>query len=182
MRNDDSSRTTIAELTRPGKGILAADESQPTIAKRFQALGIESTEETRRRYRSLLLTAPGAHEHLGGVILFEETMAQRADDGTPLLDVLKQRGIVAGHQGRQGHDAAAECRRRPDHAGPRRARRAPAGLPGSRARASPSGARSTRSPIARRRRSASRRTPKCWRAMPRSASRRASCRSSSRRC
>ena len=95
MRNDELS-TTIAALTRPGKGILAADESQPTIGKRFQALGIESTEESRRRYRTLLLTAPGAHEHLAGVILFEETMGQRADDGTPLLDVLKQRGIVAG--------------------------------------------------------------------------------------
>ena len=96
MRMDDTLSTTIAGLTRPGKGILAADESQPTITKRFQALGIESTEETRRRYRSLLLTAPGAEAHLGGVILFEETLAQRADDGTPLLDVLKQRGILAG--------------------------------------------------------------------------------------
>ena len=96
MRDDDKLRATIAELTRPGKGILAADESQPTITKRFQALGIESTEETRRQYRSLLLTTPSAHDHLGGVILFEETLAQSADDGTPLLDVLMKRGIVAG--------------------------------------------------------------------------------------
>jgi fructose-bisphosphate aldolase, class I len=96
MRTDDTLSTTIAGLTRPGKGILAADESQPTIGKRFQALGIESTEETRRRYRSLLLTTPGAQDHLGGVILFEETLGQRADDGTPLLDVLRQRGILAG--------------------------------------------------------------------------------------
>ena len=96
MRDDDTLRATIAELTRPGKGILAADESQPTITKRFQALGIDSTEETRRQYRSLLLTTPSAHDHLGGVILFEETLAQNADDGRPLLDVLKQRGIVAG--------------------------------------------------------------------------------------
>jgi fructose-bisphosphate aldolase, class I len=96
MPTDDPLKTTIAGLTRPGKGILAADESQPTIGKRFQALGIESTEETRRSYRSLLLTTPGAQDHLGGVILFEETLGQRADDGTPLLEVLKQRGILAG--------------------------------------------------------------------------------------
>jgi fructose-bisphosphate aldolase class I len=96
MRLDDTLTTTIAALTRPGKAILAADESQPTITKRFQALGIESTEETRRRYRSLLLTTPGAENHLGGVILFEETLAQRADDGTPLLEVLRKRGILAG--------------------------------------------------------------------------------------
>jgi fructose-bisphosphate aldolase class I len=96
MGMDDPLKTTIAGLTRPGKGILAADESQPTIGKRFEALGIESTEETRRRYRSLLLTTPGAHDYLSGVILFEETLGQRADDGTPLLEVLKQRGILAG--------------------------------------------------------------------------------------
>lgn len=96
MPTDDTLSTTIAGLTRPGKGILAADESQPTITKRFQALGIESTEETRRRYRSLLLTTPGAENHLSGVILFEETLGQRADDGTPLLEVLRKRGILAG--------------------------------------------------------------------------------------
>lgn len=96
MRMDDTLSTTITGLTRPGKGILAADESQPTITKRFQALGIESTEETRRRYRSLLLTTPGAESHLSGVILFEETLGQRADDGTSLLEVLRKRGILAG--------------------------------------------------------------------------------------
>lgn len=96
MRDADTLGATIADLTRPGKGILAADESQPTITKRFQALGIESTEETRRQYRSLLLSTPGARDYLGGVILFEETLAQNADDGTPLLDVLRKQGIVAG--------------------------------------------------------------------------------------
>lgn len=93
---DDTLSKTIVGLTRSGKGVLAADESQPTITKRFKALGIESTEETRRRYRSLLLTAPGAESHLSGVILFEETLAQRADDGVPLLEVLRRRGILAG--------------------------------------------------------------------------------------
>ena len=60
------------------KGILAADESQPTIAKRFKAVDVESTEETQRAYRSLLLTAPGVGEYLSGVILFEETLGQKA--------------------------------------------------------------------------------------------------------
>ncbi|MEP6657639.1 MAG: class I fructose-bisphosphate aldolase [Betaproteobacteria bacterium] len=96
MGIEDTLKATIGELTRPGKGILAADESQPTITKRFQALGIESTEETRRRYRSLLFTAQGAEQYLSGVILFEETLGQRSDDGTTLPEVLRRRGILAG--------------------------------------------------------------------------------------
>ena len=96
MGTDDALTATITALTRPGKGILAADESQPTITKRFNALGIESTEESRRRYRSMLFTTQGAQDYLAGVILFEETLAQRADDGTMLPEALKQRGILAG--------------------------------------------------------------------------------------
>lgn len=96
MRNDDTLLATIRDLTRPGKGILAADESQPTITKRFNALGIESTDDSRRRYRQLLFTTDGAQEYLAGVILFEETLGQRDDRGTPLPDVLIGRGIVAG--------------------------------------------------------------------------------------
>ena len=96
MRNDDTLLATIKDLTRPGKGILAADESQPTITKRFNALGIESTDESRRRYRQLLFTTDGAHDYLAGVILFEETLGQRDDRGMPLPEVLTQRGIVPG--------------------------------------------------------------------------------------
>jgi fructose-bisphosphate aldolase class I len=96
MSIDKTLQATITELTRPGKGILAADESQPTITKRFSALSIESTEETRRQYRSLLLTTRGAEEYLSGVILFEETLSQRADDGTPLPELLARRGILPG--------------------------------------------------------------------------------------
>lgn len=96
MGTDNTLHATILELTRPGRGILAADESQPTITKRFKALGIESTEETRRAYRSLLFTAPGVDQYLSGVILFEETLSQRADDGTPLPEVLKRAGVVPG--------------------------------------------------------------------------------------
>ena len=92
----DELSSTIRSIITPGKGILAADESVPTITKRFQALGIESTEETRRAYRSLLFTTKGAEEYLSGVILFEETLNQKADDGTPLAEVLSRRGIMPG--------------------------------------------------------------------------------------
>lgn len=87
---------TIADLLQEGKGILAADESTPTIAKRFAAINVESTEENRRRYRGLLFTTPGINEFISGVILFEETLTQKSDDGTPLLEVLMRQGIVPG--------------------------------------------------------------------------------------
>jgi fructose-bisphosphate aldolase class I len=80
----DSTLTHDSRAHAAGRGILAADESQPTITKRFKALGIESTEETRRSYRTLLFTTRGVEEYLSGVILFEETLSQKADDGTPL--------------------------------------------------------------------------------------------------
>jgi fructose-bisphosphate aldolase class I len=97
MRTEhDALHQTITELTRPGRGILAADESGPTITKRFGALGIESTEDTRRRYRSMLFGTPGADTYLSGVILFEETLAQRDDAGTLLAEGLSKRGILVG--------------------------------------------------------------------------------------
>jgi fructose-bisphosphate aldolase, class I len=89
-------QATIAKLVTPGKGILAADESVPTITKRFNALGIESTEETRRAYRALLSTTTGIEDYVAGIILFEETLGQKADDGTPLVDALSRRGILPG--------------------------------------------------------------------------------------
>ena len=96
MKNEAELQRTIALLVRPGKGILAADESHPTIAKRFKAIDVESTTEIRRVYRSLLFTTPGASEYISGVILFEETLGQAADDGTPLPEVLARQGIVPG--------------------------------------------------------------------------------------
>lgn len=87
---------TVRDMVQPGKGILAADESQRTITKRFQALNIECTAESRRAYRSLLFTTPGIGEFISGVILFEETLDQRDDDGTPLPQVLARQGIVPG--------------------------------------------------------------------------------------
>ncbi len=92
----DELQATIEQMIQPGKGILAADESLPTIAKRFAPVGVESTEENRRAYRTLLFTAPGIEKYIGAVILFEETLGQTRDDGTPLPEVLAQRGIVPG--------------------------------------------------------------------------------------
>lgn len=91
-----SLQQTIDQLVCPGKGILAADESHPTIAKRFKAVGVESTEENRRLYRSLLFTTPELGRFLTGVILFEETLTQRDDDGVNLPEVLSRQGIVPG--------------------------------------------------------------------------------------
>ena len=96
MSNETELRATIAKIVEPGKGILAADESIPTITKRFNALNIESSAESRRAYRALLTTTRGADKYLSGVILFEETLGQAADDGTPLPQVLEKRGILPG--------------------------------------------------------------------------------------
>jgi len=92
----DELQATIEQMVQPGKGILAADESQPTIAKRFAPIDFESTEENRRAYRALLFTSPGIEDYISGVIEFEETLAQTSDDGTPLPEVLARRGIVPG--------------------------------------------------------------------------------------
>lgn len=89
-------QSTIADLVAKGKGILAADESHPTMAKRFKAINVESTEESRRAYRSLLLTTPGLGEFISGVILFEETLEQKTDDGELLPQVAAEQGIVPG--------------------------------------------------------------------------------------
>jgi fructose-bisphosphate aldolase class I len=83
-------------LVAPGKGILAADESHPTIAKRFAALGIENTGENRRRYRQILFTTPGLADFISGVILFDETLRQKADDDTPVPELLARQGILPG--------------------------------------------------------------------------------------
>ena len=96
MKNEDELQSTIGQMVQRGKGILAADESHPTIAKRFKAIGVESTEANRRSYRTLLFTTPGAAEYISGVILFEETLGQAADDNTLLPGVLSRQGIVPG--------------------------------------------------------------------------------------
>ncbi|HEX4993007.1 MAG TPA: class I fructose-bisphosphate aldolase [Rubrobacteraceae bacterium] len=87
---------TARALVAPGKGILAADESFGTIGKRFEAVGIESSEDSRRAYREMLFTTPNIGEYLSGVILFEETLRQKASDGRPLAKVLEDQGIIPG--------------------------------------------------------------------------------------
>jgi fructose-bisphosphate aldolase class I len=88
--------STVAALLAPGKGILAADESFPTIGKRFAALKIPSSEENRRVYRELLFTTPGLGEFISGVILFDETIRQRTKDGVALPELLAKQGIIPG--------------------------------------------------------------------------------------
>ena len=89
-------KATVAALLRPGKGILAADESFPTIGKRFAALDIPSTEATRRAYRELLFTTPQLNQWISGAILFDETTTQRTDLGESLPGVLTARDIIPG--------------------------------------------------------------------------------------
>jgi fructose-bisphosphate aldolase class I len=87
---------TAKALVADGKGILAADESTGTIKKRFDSIGAASTEENRRDYRHLLFTTPGAGDHISGVILFDETIRQKAADGTPLVEIVRGAGMMPG--------------------------------------------------------------------------------------
>ena len=84
------------QLVAPGKGILAADESSGTIKRRFDAIGVESTEANRRDYREMLFRTEGVGEFVAGVILYDETIRQNGADGTPLVKVLEAQGIVPG--------------------------------------------------------------------------------------
>jgi fructose-bisphosphate aldolase class I len=92
----DELAATATALVAPGKGILAADESSGTIAKRFASIEVDSTEERRRAYRELLFTTEGAASFISGVICYDETLRQRAADGTPLPEVLSRQGIICG--------------------------------------------------------------------------------------
>jgi fructose-bisphosphate aldolase class I len=98
-RNNDRMsdlEATARALVAPGKGILAADESDGTIKKRFDSIGVESTEDNRRAYRDMLFTTESAAEHISGVILFDETIRQTALDGTPFPKLLADKGIIPG--------------------------------------------------------------------------------------
>jgi fructose-bisphosphate aldolase, class I len=87
---------TARALVAPGKGILAADESDGTIKKRFDTIGVESTEENRRAYRDMLFTTPGMEDYISGVILFDETIRQGSTDGTPFPKLLESKGVIPG--------------------------------------------------------------------------------------
>ncbi|MBS0445487.1 MAG: fructose-bisphosphate aldolase class I [Proteobacteria bacterium] len=100
-------QATVAALTAPGKGILAADESSGTIAKRFDAVGLASTGEHRRAYRELLISTPDLGRYISGIILYEETLGQAAADGTPLPQLAARLGIVPGIKVDRGKVALA---------------------------------------------------------------------------
>ena len=89
--------------------MLAADESSPTIKKRFEPIGVESTEENRRRYREILFTAEGIERYVGGVILFDETLRQSTCDGIPFAELLSSRGIIPGIKVDKGAKALPLC-------------------------------------------------------------------------
>jgi fructose-bisphosphate aldolase class I len=99
--------STIAALLASGKGILAADESFPTIGKRFEELNIPSTETSRRDYREMLFTTPGLGEFISGVILFDETLRQKTAAGVPLSEILTRQNIVPGIKVDEGTAALA---------------------------------------------------------------------------
>lgn len=109
MAYQDDLQATINDVSQSGRGILAADESSPTIAKRFRAIDVESTEDTRRIWRSLLLTAPGLGQYISGVILFEETLNQQTETGIPLAAAAWSQKIVPGIKVDKGKAPLALC-------------------------------------------------------------------------
>ena len=98
---------TAAAMVAPGKGILAIDESLPTIKKRFDTINVESTEENRRAYRELLITAPGGGEFISGMILFDETLRQKTQDGAPFPQAMVAQGVMPGIKVDKGAKALA---------------------------------------------------------------------------
>ncbi len=94
--SEASLQETARALVTDGKGILAADESSGTIKKRLDSINVESTEANRRDYRALLFTTPGVGNHISGVILFDETIRQNAADGTPLVEIIQDAGMIPG--------------------------------------------------------------------------------------
>ena len=95
MTSHDLERIALA-LVADGKGILAADETVPTLTRRFDALGIKSTEQSRRDYREMLFASPGTAEFISGAIMYDETIRQKSSGGTPLAKVLESKGILPG--------------------------------------------------------------------------------------
>jgi fructose-bisphosphate aldolase class I len=96
-------------MVAPGKGILAADESTGTIEKRFNSIKVDNIEENRRAYRDMLFTTKGLGQYISGVILYEETLRQKAADGTPFVDLLQKQGVLPGIKVDAGAKALARC-------------------------------------------------------------------------
>ena len=100
----------IAEyIVSDGKGILAADESNPTCGKRFDSIGVESTESNRRDYREMLFRSKGIKGNIGGVILFDETIRQSAEDGSLLRDLISEQGALPGIKVDKGLKPIEDC-------------------------------------------------------------------------
>src|ERR1700712_4011506 len=109
MNLADLNKVALAMVT-PGKGLLAADESAGTIKKRFDAIKVESTEETRRDYREMLIRSQEAmSRYISGVILYDETIWQNAKDGTPLIKLIEQAGAIPGIKVDEGTQALPNC-------------------------------------------------------------------------
>lgn len=94
--DEQTLKATAAAMVAPGKGILAIDESHGTCAKRFDSIGVECNEESRRAYRGLLVTAEGVEEAIAGYIMFDETIRQATDEGVKFPEVLKSKGVIPG--------------------------------------------------------------------------------------
>ena len=88
--------SVVLTLIAGGKGILAADETVPTLTRRFDTLGIKSTEQSRRTYREMLFTSPGAAEFISGVIMYDETIRQKSSRDIPLAEALAIQGVLPG--------------------------------------------------------------------------------------
>src|SRR3954469_12886079 len=110
MMNLAELHKVAAAMVAPGRGILAADESSGTIKKRFDAIGVESTEDNRRDYREMLFRSTEAMKNnISGVILYDETIWQKAKDGTPLVELIKKAGSIPGIKVDEGTKPLPEC-------------------------------------------------------------------------
>ena len=108
MNLDELNKVALA-MVAPGKGILAADKSSGTIKKRFDAIGVESTEGNRRDYREMLFRSAEGMKHISGVILYDETIWQNAKDGTPLVEIIKKAGTLPGIKVDEGTKPLPQC-------------------------------------------------------------------------
>jgi fructose-bisphosphate aldolase class I len=108
MKLDELNKVAQA-MVAPGKGILAADESSGTIKKRFDAIGVESTEDMRRDYREMLFRSADGMKHISGVILYDETIWQKAKEGTPLVELIRKAGSIPGIKVDDGTKPLPEC-------------------------------------------------------------------------
>src|SRR5882757_9387597 len=110
MMNLDELNKVAQAMVAPGKGILAADESTGTIGKRFDAIKTENTEDNRRDYREMMFrTAEAMKNNISGVILYDETIWQKAKDGTPLVELIKKAGAIPGIKVDEGAQALPNC-------------------------------------------------------------------------